>query len=128
MTGKYSFNIDGVEHSVWFGMTSVNIFQRLSTQQLELQGNGELDNNTSYATLIYAGLCNNADVKMVNRPSFERAYEIAEAILDDEKLQTEIYKVWEESKPVKEMMDRLNKLSGSVGKKKEVTKKITGTK
>jgi len=123
MTGKVAFEIAGKTYQLWFGMTATGIFESESIKQLNLQGGEGLDRNTSFATVVYAGLCNAADAAVKNRPTFAEALELNDEILLDEELQKSIYSAWEESKPVISMMERLSAYTKANGdKKKEDTK------
>lgn len=128
---KVKFKIDGVERSLYFGMVATQIFAEKGTKLAE--NNSEANNVKSFAYLVYAGLCNQADLLDNSYPSFEQAYELTEKIIEQgEELQNEIFNTWQNSKPAKDMIDRLPKPEEELtptGKKKEVKNtKPTGTK
>lgn len=129
---KVKFKIDGVERSLYFGMVATQIFAEKGAKQAT--NNTEANNIKSFAYLVYAGLCNQADLLDNSYPTFEQAYELTEKIIEQgEELQNLIFATWQNSKPAKDMLDRLPKPEVEVteeGKKKEVKKstKSTGTK
>lgn len=121
---KVKFKIDGVERSLYFGMVATQIFAEKGAKQAV--NNTEANNIKSFAYLVYAGLCNQADLLDNSYPTFEQAYELTEKIIEQgEELQNLIFTTWQNSKPAKEMIDRLPKPEVELtetGKKKEVKK------
>ena len=130
---KVKFKIDGIERSLYFGMVATQIFAEKAANTV----NQKLNSNDikTLAYLVYAGLCNQADLTDDSYPTFEQAYELTEKIIDqlDAEQQTLIFKTWADSKPAKDMLEKLPKAVEEVneeGKKKENQKpKLkTGTK
>jgi len=130
---KVKFKIDGVERSLYFGMVATQIFSEKAANTVTQKLNSNDVKTLAY--LVYAGLCNQADLSDDAYPSFEQAYELTEKIIDqlDSETQATIFKTWAESKPAKDMMAQLPKAIDEVneeGKKKESPKQkqLTGTK
>jgi len=115
--GHFDFELEGVKYSLHFGMTAVRIFSIKSGEELvRLQeANPDVkpedlkaDGVKSFAYLVYAGLCNSADIKEQRHPSFQEAYELAESILmDDSSLQDEIFEAFNSSRATKKQMELL---------------------
>lgn len=120
MSNKIDFELEGVKHSLRFGMTSVRILEQKSIHHTNLHNGEELSNIDMFINVVYSGLCNHADVVEENRPSWSDAYDISEQLLLDADLQKKIFDVWEDSKPVKEMMQRLKSIGET--KKKQSQK------
>lgn len=121
---KVIFVLEGVSHSLYFGMVATELIEANS---IKAANANEKSNMKSFAYIVHAGMCNQAELKDLPYPEFEEAYLIAESICKDEELCAKIQSTWTESKPYKELMDRLNE-----GKKKaevkEKPKKQTGLK
>lgn len=133
-SAKVTFEIEGNEYSLYFGMVSIGIFEELSARRVKALVDSGIENPTqedfgnllSAAILIHAGLCNMSEIDFGTKPTFENSYRIAELIANDVELWRRINETWEESKPVKEMQDRLkNQLSTQ---EKKNTNRTTGTK
>jgi len=106
MTGaRKTFEIEGVKHSLYFGMVATEIILAKSVKYAESKDPHGIK---STAEIIYGGLCNNADLSDIDRPTFEEAYLIAESIISDEQLIKDILSAWTESKPYVSLMERLN--------------------
>lgn len=124
-SAKISFEIEGVSHTLYFGMSSVGIFQKRSATEymllvnsgIETPEKGDFDEIKSFANLIYSGLCNQADILDEQRPPFIEAYELTEAISIIPGLAERISEVWNESRPVKDMIDRLKDKTAKEEKK-----------
>jgi len=129
--GKVQFEIDGIKRSLYFGMVATQIF---AEKGFKLAEKGLENNNVkSFAYLVYAGLCNQADLLDNAYPTFEQAYELTERIIEQgEELQTSIFNAWSESKAAQNMLDKIPKAEEELtatGKKKEPNKsRKTGTK
>jgi len=122
MSNKIDFEIDGVKHSLRFGMTAVEITQNKAYQHTQLHNNEQLSTWDMFVVIIYSGLCNNADVEEINRPKWKDAFDIAESLADETETTMLIWECWENSKPVKAMMERLRTATTSLekgSKKKE---------
>lgn len=126
-SARISFEIDGVTHSLYFGMVSVQIFQekglaesiRLQQSGIETPTQKDFDPYLLFSFVVHSGLCNMADINGEQRPLFVDSYSLSEIISKDEPLWNNINKVWEESQPVKDMLDRLKISAGNTEKKKE---------
>lgn len=106
--GNISFEIEGVKHSLFFGMVATEIIEELSVKAAnENKLGSQINNLKAFAYVVFGGLCNKADSMDVQRPEFTEAYIIADAIWLDQELSTKIYKTWEESKPCVELMKRI---------------------
>lgn len=127
---KVKFIIDGVERSLYFGMVATQIFAEKGAKLAE--NNTNANNVKSFAYLVYAGLCNQADLLDNAYPTFEEAYELTEKIIEQgEELQNQIFTTWQNSKPAKNMLEMLPKSEevAEEGKKKEPSQsRKTGTK
>jgi len=126
MSNKIDFELEGVKHSLRFGMTAVEITQAKAFKHTQLHNNEQLSTWDMFIVIIHAGLCNHADVAEINRPTWEESNDIAEALASEEKTQALIWEVFESSKPVKEMMDRLKSVTASLsnGSKKKESQKV----
>lgn len=133
-SARISFEIEGKKHTLYFGMSSVRIFQeksageyiRLVNSGIEKPTQDDYDNNLVFAFLVHSGLCNMADINDEQRPLFIDSYSLSEEISRNEELTLKINEVWNESQPVIEMSERLkNKLNE--GEKKS-PKRTTGKK
>lgn len=124
-SARITIEVEGVKHSLYFGMLAVEMIAKKS---VEAAAKGEADDLKSFAHIIHAGMCNHADMKDFDRPSFEEAYIIAESLASDEEQSKLISDAWINSKPHKELIERLS----GIGKKKAVesprkSSKKTGT-
>lgn len=126
--GIIDFEIEGVTHSLFFGMVATEIIEGLSIKAAkEGELGAKIDNLKAFAYVVYGGLCNKADSIDIQRPEYTEAYMIADAVWIDQELSTKIYKTWEESKPCIELMKRIGTMPDK--KKDEVKpKRKTGTK
>lgn len=116
--GRISFEIEGTKHTLYFGMSAIEIFSRKSVNELGrlAKENPETpikdlkaDGVKSFAYIIYAGLCNQADIKELDRPSFSEAYELSEEILyQAEDLQNDIVNCFNESRANKLLQEKLH--------------------
>lgn len=105
-SARITIEVNGVKYPLYFGMVATEIISnKTATASLD----GAIDNFRSLAFTIYGGLCNEADIKEVSRPSFEEAYHLAEEIsmLQDSEVASQIVSAWTESRPYDEMMKRL---------------------
>jgi len=108
--GKISFEIEGVKHSLYFGMTAAEIVATKTIERFEI---GKVPGITGLAYLVFAGLCNHADRTDSDRPEYELAYEIAEYLAENDDLGKKVVEAYTESQASKTLLDRLN-----AGKKK----------
>lgn len=114
-SAKLSFEINGILYTLYFGIESTRIFQERAAKEvllliasgIEKPTESDLNQLKLLANLIYSGLCNMADINDEQRPSFIDAYSLAEMISVNTELIEKINNVWEQSQPVKEMLDRL---------------------
>lgn len=114
---RITFQIEGVTHSLYFGMAAIEVFSKKSVAELGVLAKENpktpldkliADPVKSFAYVVYAGLCNDADIKEVQRPSFEQAYEVADAIMyEAEQLQSDIFTCFKESRAHKALIERL---------------------
>lgn len=122
--GKVSFEIEGIKRSLYFGMVATEIFAQKAVKTS--LNPSDSNNIKAFAYLVYAGLCNQADLLDNAYPKFDDAYQLTERIIEQgEELQMLIYDTWAASKPAKNVLDKLPKpvqeLTPS-GKKKELSK------
>jgi hypothetical protein len=122
--GNISFEIEGVTHSLFFGMVATEMITGFSVNAARA---GTVDDLQAFAYIIYGGLCNKADSRLEQRPEFENVYMIADAIYSDKELASRIYSEWENSKPCIEMRKKLG-LDTDKKKAEEKPKRKTGTK
>ena len=133
ISAKYPFKINKNQYTVYFGMTSVGIFQQKSFQEVMrmtengIEATGEnVDKIKTFAYVVYSGLCNWADIQDEQRPKYSDVYMLCEDILrDNVEIQEGIWTTWQESQPVKEMLERLNGVVKNTSQKKS-TKKVVG--
>lgn len=134
-SAKISFEAEGKQYSLYFGMASVRIFQERSAKEylllvqsgIEDPTQEDLDQTKVFANVIYSGLCNMADINDEQRPLFAEAYELADSISNNIELCKRINDVWAESQPVKDMIDRLADSTQPKEEKKSTPRK-TGKK
>lgn len=109
--GRIKFTVPSGEYTLHFGMKSAQIFAEKGLNEfllMEERGEKKADNIKSFAYIIFAGLCNYADIVEHQHPKFEDAYLITEEILmAPDEIQISIFNAWKESRPTKDMMDRL---------------------
>lgn len=106
--GRIDIEVQGVNHSLHFGMSALKIWTEKAVSELQRVPNVKSDMQ-AFAYTVYAGLCNYADIKELPHPSFEEAYELAEEILitgDD--LQNKVWSTFRESRAGKPLLDKLN--------------------
>lgn len=116
--GRISFEIEGTKHTLYFGMSAIEIFSRKSVLEVERLAKEypktpindlKADSVKSFTYMIYAGLCNQADIKEQDRPSFEDAYELSENILyQGEELQANIFNCFNESRANQLLQEKLH--------------------
>lgn len=123
---KVQLTTDSGNYTLYFGMTSVGIWQQKSAQEVtklqtedakklgvevdELPDDHEVvpDPMRSLAFLVFAGLCNAADLKEDGvRPSFEDAYLLSDTLNHDQ--QNEIWKAFSESRAGADLISKLPK-------------------
>lgn len=124
---RITFDLQGVTHSLYFGMAAIEIFSQKSVAELGVLAKEnpktpikelKADSVKAFAYIIYAGLCNEADIKEAVRPSFEDAYYLADDIVNEGyKLQQDIFDCFNESRAHKSLIERLQPIE----KKKKVT-------
>jgi len=117
-TAKISFEVEGVKHSLYFGVLASRLFREkldeIVKRKKEAGINPAPESEQSFAAIMYGALCNQADIDEVLRPTFAKAYELMEAIAGDDELTMRIYKAWEEAKPNEALINLVN------GNKKKV--------
>ncbi len=112
-TGRMSFELEGVNYSLFFSMIAIEIYQTKSFNEVKrLKDAGlplEVDDIKAMSYIIYAGLCGYADLKEKVRPSFEQAYELADSLcyLDNSELVNEIFECFNNSRASKALRQRL---------------------
>lgn len=130
-TAKMEFEIEGVKHSLYFGMTSTYIFQQKSFEEvarMEAQGikadADNVDKIKTFAYVVYSGACNWADLNDLQRPKYSDIYMLVEKILskENEAIQVSIWETWNNSLPVAEMLERLNGVNKEKPKKSQKKK------
>lgn len=121
---RITFEVEGVKHSLYFGMVATQI---ISDKSIKAAASGDVNNVKAFAYIIFGGICNQCELKDEQYPEFEEAYLIAELISADDELTSRIYSTWQDSKPYKELMDRLNsgkkKAGGNQNKRLKTGKK-----
>lgn len=121
--GRIQFEIKDGEyagvHHLHFGMSAIRIYQEKVFS--EIQGLSSESPKTkledlkadpvkSFAYLIYAGLCNYADIQEKSRPTYQYSYSISEEILYmDDSIQNDIWVCFSESRAGKDLLDKLPK-------------------
>jgi len=113
--GKISFEIEGVKHSLYFGMTATEIIANSSVTAIS---KGEVTDIKAFAYILFGGMCNFADCIDEVRPKFQDAYFLAEQIANENEITADIYKAWNESKPKEELLKRLNAVKKKAEQKK----------
>ena len=132
--GHFDFELEGVKYSLHFGMTAAQIFSEKSMQEVRklMEETPDVDpkdlvadNVKSFAYMIYAGMCNEADREERKRPSFTEVYDLTERVLLEapEQLQHDIFEAYNGSKATEKQRNMLNT---AVEKKK--TEILTGMK
>lgn len=134
------FEIEGVEHTLYFGMKANRIFQEKSIAKIAQLNEGVTDKNDFknidptllFTYAVYAGMCNNAERREQQYPEYHDAYDLTEKILmhEDQSIQVKIWEVFEQSKANEALLSLLNtanNVAPEVEKKKK-TKKSTGTR
>lgn len=137
MIGRISFELNGVSHTLHFGMLSAQIFAEKGVKEVLIQQDGdenkdvkEASASKTLATIIHAGACNYAEIAEIKYPTFAESYDLMEQIcLTGLDLQNDIFKCWNESRPTIDMLDRLKKpaTEGEEIEKKSL-KKRNGTR
>lgn len=120
---RIDIQIQGVTHSLYFGMAAIQIFSEKSIHELQILAAEnpktpldklQADPVKSFAYIIYAGLCNQADIEELQRPTFKFAYDLADSILyEDDEFQKPIFDCFNNSRAHKALKERL----GGVEKK-----------
>ena len=103
--GKISFEIEGVKHSLYFGMTATEIIANSSITAIN---KGEVTDLKAFAYILFGGMCNFADSIDEVRPKFNDAYMLAEQISNEDQITKDIYDAWNGSKPKDELLKRLD--------------------
>lgn len=109
------FEVDGQSYGLYFGIPSTRIFEekcaaeylRLQASGIEEPGENDFDPYLTFAFVVHSGLCNMADIETMPRPQFIDSYTLSQNISNDEALAKRINDVWAESRPVKDMLERL---------------------
>lgn len=115
---RIDIEIQGVAHSLYFGMAAIQIFSEKSIHELQLLAEKNpktpldklvADPVKSFAYVVYGGLCNMADINEQRRPTFIECYEIAENILyENEAVQQSIFDCFNNSRAHKALKERLS--------------------
>jgi hypothetical protein len=115
---RIDIEIQGVTHSLYFGMSAIQIFSEKSIHELQLLSAQnpktpldklQADPVKSFAYVVYGGLCNTADINEQQRPTFTECYEIAENILyEDEAVQKSVFDCFNNSRAHKALKERLS--------------------
>lgn len=115
MEHSISVNVAGRDVTLLFGMTAIRIWQERTTNDLLAVNNDpkKVDQVKTFASCIFAGMCNMSDYKELPHPEYSECYEIAESILfEDENIQTKIWDCFTGSRAYERMIKKLNDLTG----------------
>lgn len=132
--GIVSIELEGVKHTLLFGMKAIRIFSEKTSQEIQRQNatiedvnewNFQIEENKSFIYLVYAGLCNYAESNDLEYPSYQDCYLIANELLFDANQQVKIWEVFKSSKAGSNLLSAFAQKQES---KKKNTKKQTGTK
>lgn len=133
---KVTFEIEGVSHSLYFGMLAIELWTTLVAEEaVKLKSSPNTSDSAfnikGFAMCVYAGLCNNAEMNRQNHPDFEDAYILADGILAERNgLDLKIWNTFINSRAGKPVMDKLapekkseevENISQSTGTKSEPT-------
>lgn len=132
-SAKLNIEVGGKSYGLYFGMASTRIFQersaleykRLVDSGIKEPTQADFDPYKTFAFVIHSGLCNMADILDEQRPEFIDSYALSEDISRDAGLCETINRVWSESQPVVEMLEKLN---SSLEAEKKSQVKPTGKK
>lgn len=139
MNGRIEFELNGIAHCLFFGTLAVRIYTTKSAEEFERISEGKklttaelvslIDQDKSFAYIIYAGLCNYAEIKEQKHPTFEEAYILTESIFysGNKQLAIDIINEYSESRATKAQLESMNALNTDE-KKSENPKKQTGMK
>ena len=119
-------DIDGVG-TLFFGNRAKFIFTKRCQEQVEAEGANpdNIDPVKAFANLVYAGMCNWADVCDLKNPTYQDAYITADNIISmGNEAQGLVYKAFAESKAGRDVLALLPK----TGEKKSEPIKPTGRK
>lgn len=131
------FEVDGRAYGLYFGIPSTRIFEeKCAAEYLRLQASGieeptqeDFDPYLSFAFVVHSGLSNMADIETQPRPQFIDSYTISQLISKDDDLCQRINETWQESRPVKDMLERLESINNAQKKSKKgaIGKKLKPT-
>lgn len=133
MNGICKIDFEGREVSLLFGMKAARVYQEsifIETAKInESKSEGEepvtIEDSLNIAFLVYAGMCNHAEFKREQYPSWEQSYEVADFLMRDHDQQSIVWNCFKESKAGSELLEKFTaKEDESPSKKK---KKQTGT-
>jgi hypothetical protein len=132
MNGICEVEINGVKHTLLFGMRSVMIFQEKSLAAV-LKLNEGLEDKSKWKDidpikqlnyLFYAGLCNYAESKDLEFPSFESCYTLVDELLaqpNADELSVKIFNTFKDSRAGTKLIELLTPKTEEA--KEEVKKK-----
>lgn len=116
---RLKFKVNDQEVELYFGMVSVKVFAEYSAKEYErLNGGTEIDGLKALAIMIHSGRCNACEINFDPYPDFIDSYEAAESLANDIETVNKINDAWISSRPVKEMLDRLENFNLSEKKNK----------
>lgn len=136
-----SVNVADRNIPLLFGMTAVRIWQERALNDVvkpalsadkkkidpEKVKGSNVDNTKAWAYMVFAGMCNYADYKEIERPQYGEAYELAEEMLylpDEE--QKRIWDCFSNSRAYERMTMKLSELTGK--QKKSENSKTTSVR
>lgn len=116
--GIVSFEIEGVDYTLNFGMKAIRIFIEKSSAEMAkinsdvIKRNSEkaegeeheplkpIDDIKAVVFAVYAGLCNNAERYELEYPEYSFAYDLTEKILlhEDKSIQARIWETFKNSR------------------------------
>lgn len=126
--GIVSFEIEGVNHTLYFGMKAVSIFVNKSNEEL-LKVNEEIiklnteksedeelipllpiDETKAVVFAVYGGMCNQAERYDLPYPKYVDAYDLTEKILlsEDKNIQVNIWETFQDSRAGEGLFKLLN--------------------
>jgi len=133
MNGICKIVFDGKEIGLLFGMKAIRIYFDLVAEETDKLNIGiedpkdfkKLDNETNFICLVYAGMCNDAEMNRQPYPKYEDCYLVADFLFSDHAQQTTVWNTFTESRAGS---DLLAKFSSDTKKKKQpIGKKLKPT-
>lgn len=127
--GIVKFEIEGVNHTLYFGMKAVSIFINKSNEELlrineeiirlnSEKSEGEelipmlpIDETKAVVYAVYGGMCNHAERYELPYPKYVDAYDLTEKILldKDKSIQADIWETFQNSRASADLFALLNK-------------------